>query len=316
MRRLRCLQDALGEPVTLCLSNQQLGEPGQTAIDIGGRDADYDIEGRSAGLINQAAYVMNGLRKGDVLVCRGARIAERLRNAGAVMPRCLRVLYVHDDPFPTSVADNDFAVGWLEPHIVFALQPGRLAHYRKRVDYVEWAYYGVDTELFYPGEGVPVKHDVAMGSHVPTKIYQVRFDWMEKLTHKCDAVIGQRMSYADYAELLSSTRIAVDIPNSRQMTKGGAWPWMVNYRAFEIAALGIPSLLPDLPGYRDAFGDLAHFYRPNYKALERSVLELLANPVLRMSRVARGLDAARGRFSLEVVTAQEASVIQSMRGRA
>lgn len=316
LRRLQYIQDALGEPVTLYLSNEQVGAPSQEAIDIGGRDSDYGILNRSRGLINDAVLYMGWLKKGDILICRGAKIARRLQDAGATVPECLRVLYAHDDPFPTSVADNDFAVGWLKPHIVFALQPGRVQHYRKKreVSHVEWAYYGVDTNLFHPMD-TPIMHDVVMGSHVPSKIYQVRFDWFERLAKVCDAVIGQKMTYADYAGLLSSARVAVDVPNSRQMSKGGAWPWMVNYRAFEIAALGVPSLLPDLPGYRLAFNGLAHFYRVDYGGFEQAVVRLLASPTLAMSRVETGLEAVRTRFSLEAVTTHEAEVIQSMRGR-
>ena len=234
LRRLQCLQDALGEPVTLYLGNQQLGKPDRAAIEVGGQDADYGILDRAEGLIGRVGSVINRLKKGDVLVCRGAKIAKRLRGAGATVPKCLRVLYVHDDPFPTSVADNDSAIGWLKPHIIFALQPGRLDHYRKRVLHAEWAYYGVDTEMFYPKD-VPIEYDVVIGSHVPSKIYQMRFDWMKALSEKCNARIADRLTYAEYIEMLSSSRICVDIPNTRQMGKGGAWSWQVAYRAFEIA---------------------------------------------------------------------------------
>lgn len=315
LRRLQHLEAALGEPISLYLGNKQVGRPDQNAIRIGGEDSDYGILDRSKGLVGSAASTMSGLKKGDALICRGAKIAKHLREAGASVPKCLRVLYVHDDPFPTSVVDNDFAIGWLKPHIVFALQPGRVQHYQRRgVPHAEWAYYGVDAEMFHL-RVAPTKRDVAMASHYPTKIYQVRYDWMGKLAKRCDAVIRQGLTYAEYIDLLSSAKIAVDIPNSRQMKMGGAWSWMVNYRAFENAALGVPSLLPDLPGYRKAFDGLAHFYGPSYEGFERAVLRMLAGSALRLSRVARGREAVETRFSMRVATTHEARVIESMRGR-
>lgn len=315
LKRLNHLQNAMGEPITLYLSNKHVGQPSLSAMEIGGKNADYNILARSRGLVRQAAEAVRGLKKGDALICRGAKIAQRLREAGSGVPRCLRVLYVHDDPFPTSVRDNDVAVSWLKPHIIFAMQPGRVRRYKNLADYAEWHCYGVDTELFYP-RGVEIKCDVAMGSHVPTKIYQIRFDWMKKLAEKCDAVIAQQLSYEDYADLLASARICVDIPNSRQLSGQPAWSWQMAYRAFEIAAMGRPSLLPDLPGYKRVFGDIAFFYKPTYGGFEKSVMKLLTKRSETLDRyVAKGLEVIRSKYSLEAVTKNEAKVIRSMRGK-
>lgn len=313
LKRLNHLQDAMGEPIVLYLANEYVGKPDRDAIRIGGEDSDYGILDRARGLLPEAVSAMWGLKKGDILICRGAGITKRLRGAGAKVPRCLRVLYVHDDPFPNSVRDNDAAIDWLKPHIIFSMQPGRVERYKKLALHAEWGFYGVDTELFHPRD-VAVKHDVAIGSHVPMKIYNVRYEWMGLLAEKCDAVIEQKLTYADYANLLASSKICVDIPNSRQINKGGAWSWMVNYRTFEIAAMGRPSLLPDLPGYKKAFGDIAFFYKPMYSGFEKSVLKLLGPRASTADRyVARGLIAVKERFSMKAVTRHEARVIQALR---
>lgn len=313
LKRLECLQVALGEPIVLCLANDQVGGPSADAVRIGGETSNYDVLGRAHGLLPQAVASAKGLKEDDVLICRGAGIAKRLREAGANVPECLRVLYVHDDPFPNSVRDNDAVIGWLKPHIIFSMQPGRVERYKKLAAHAEWGYYGVDTELFHPRD-VPIECDVAMGSHVPSKIYNVRFEWMGKLAEKCNAVIAQKLTYADYVHLLASARICVDIPNSRQLNKGGAWSWMVNYRAFEIAAMRRPNLLPDLPGYKKAFRDIAFFYEPTYGGFERSVMKLLGPRVSTIGRyVDRGLEIVRKRFSMKAVTRHEAKVIQNMR---
>lgn len=313
LKRLGKLQDALEEHVTLYLSNEHVGKPDADGIKIGGEGANYDILKRCIGLLPRTVAAMSRLKKDDVLICRGAGIAKRLREAGARVPDCLRVLYVHDDPFPTSVKDNDAAIDWLNPRILFSMQPGRMDRYVELVTHAEWGYYGVDVDMFYPRK-VPIEHDVVIGSHVPTKIYQVRFDWMKRLAKKHDAVIAQKLTYADYIHLLASSRLCVDIPNSRQMNKGGAWAWQVAYRAFEIAAMGRPNLLPNLPGYKKAFGDIAFFYELSYGGFEKSVSKLLGPRASTLDRyLNRGLEAVDKRFSMHARTKHEAKVIQKMR---
>lgn len=311
LRRYERLQSALGSQVDLYLSNRTVGEPTELAINIGGADSDYGIKAKARGLLFDTSRMIHALKKGDVFICRGAGSAKRLRSAGGPVPKCLRVLYVHDDPFPNSVAANDLAIDWLKPHIIFSHQPGRVEHYKKWAQWADWAYYGVDTRVFYPRDS-PMEYDVSIGSHVYTKIYRKRFEWMKALGEKCNARIADRLAYAEYIEMLSSSRICVDIPNIRQMGKGGAWPWMVNYRAFEIAALGRPALLPDLPGYRQAFNDVAFFYKPSYAALEKSVKKLLKRPEARDIRIEAGLKAVREKFSMTACTRREAKVIRSM----
>lgn len=316
LRRLERLQEAIDKPIALYLSNREVGEPTENAIRIGGPDADYGIKARARGLLPDAVKAMATARRGDIFICRGAGSARRLRGTGAIVPNCLRVLYVHDDPFPNSVAANDAAIDWLKPHIIFSHQPGRVEHYKRKARWAGWAYCGVNVDLFYPRKR-EMTYDVSIGSHVYTKIYRKRFEWMEELGKKCYARIADRLSYAEYVEMLSTSHICVDIPNVRQMGKGGDWAWMVNYRAFEIAALGRPNLLPDLPGYRQAFNDIAFFYKPNYGAFEKSVMKLLKRPKARDIRIEAGLKAVRERFSMEAVTKREANVIrvtQSSRG--
>lgn len=314
LKRLRRFETAIGEPVTFALANDAVGEASDRAREIGG-PGDYDILARVKGFLPRAAATVNDLAPGDAFICRGAGIAKRLHFAGAKRPSCLRVIYLHDDPFPNSVRDNDAAMEWINPHIVFAMQPGRVEHYKRQAEWAEWCFYGVDTDLFYPRDA-EVEHDVVMGSHVPSKIYQVRFDWMNALAETFDAVIKQNLTYADYVNLLASAHLCVDIPNSRQLLKGGAWSWQVAYRAFEIAAMGKPNLLPSLPGYREAFEDTAFFYAPSYGGFERSVKKLLRKRSDTLDRyVEAALKKVGSDFSMRAAVKREVEVIKSMRSR-